>query len=119
MDEEILIGGDILAAIYEALKLSAPELCHHIKKIFRTPPLTKEIALRQGESIYHQYAVEMRLPDAAAILDELVKIEKAYGYNFKFRIGDGDERQINFLVIVWRQHVEQLRLKHDKPLPNV
>ncbi|HXR05441.1 MAG TPA: hypothetical protein VN836_12110 [Verrucomicrobiae bacterium] len=116
MGEEILIGGDTLAAIYEALKLSAPELCCCIEKILDRPPLTKGIPLRQGESVYHQYSGSMPLQEAEAILAVLVKIEKAYGYSFKFSIGHGgDERQINWLVLVWRQHVEQLRLRRDRP----
>jgi hypothetical protein len=46
----------------------------------------------------------MHLDDATAILDALVKIEREHGDNRKFY-----DRQISFLVCVWRERVDQLQ----------
>ena len=105
---QVLISGNCLNGIYEALRFGAPDLCQHVEICLRRRPVAAGITPRQGDSVSHQHAVEVRLDDAAAILDSLICIERDHGSNTKFY-----DRQINFLTYVWRQRVEQLRRSRD------
>jgi site-specific DNA-methyltransferase (cytosine-N4-specific) len=99
-----LISANCLNGIYEALRFCAPNLCHHVETLFRRKSSTAGIPPRQRESDCHHHAIDMHLDDATAILDALVKIEREHGDNRKFY-----DRQISFLVCVWRERVDQLQ----------
>ena len=81
MSDDTINAGP-LKAIGEVLTLESPELCHHIVSIGKSGPLP--FVPRRGQSIYHDYRVEMRADDAAAILSVLESAEQKYGQERRF-----------------------------------
>lgn len=100
------ISAGHLKAIDEVLALEAPDLRHHVVSIGRRGPLP--FLPQRGQSIYHDYPVEMRADDAAAILSVLVAAEKKHGAERKF-FGF----QVNLLTTIWSGHVARLRAKPE------
>ena len=100
MSETISAGH--LKGIEEALALEAPDLCHHIASIVRGGALPFVSA--RGQSVFHDYRVDMRAADAQAILTALRAAEKKRGGERKF-FGF----QLSLLVCAWTSHADRLR----------
>jgi|GEM_PF-2350843 hypothetical protein len=101
------IGANFLKAILDVLENNAPDLRHHIVTLTKAPPVTGAVQNR-GESIYHQYAVQMRKEDAIAILSALEAAQSRFGYDAAFA-----GLQLGLLISVWAGVVESLQVQPD------
>jgi hypothetical protein len=113
MQEYLLIGKKHIFCTSVALGKHAPHLLPKMKEIASYKPLITFIEKKQGESADDEYIMPLDIKDTTEILNALLKIECEQGYNAKFHI-----MQINFLVLVWKEHVKHLQSKLDKQIPN-
>jgi hypothetical protein len=100
------INEDVLPGIVAALNLHAPHLLPVIYRLMRSG-LPESSSGEIGKSIYGKLTGTISWDEAEPVLVALQTIEQECGYNTLFA-----GRQINFLVISWRQFTE------PKQLPN-
>ena len=94
------IKEDVLRGIAAALATHAPHLVPTLHEIMRRG-LVEGRTGQIGSSIYGKLTTTVAWGDGEPILRALESIERIHGYNALFA-----DRQINWLVICWRQFVE-------------
>jgi len=99
------ISEDVLRGIAEALRLHAPHLLPTIHKLIRRG-LADGPEGKIGTSVYGKLTTTISWEEGEPILRALESIESKLGFNAQFA-----DRQINWLIICWRQFAEPLQLK--------
>jgi len=98
------INEDVLRGIVAALQLHAPHLLPVIYRLMHSA-LPEPSSGQIGESIHGKLTGTISWDEAQPVLVALQNIERDFGYNAVFA-----GRQINFLVLSWRQFAEPKQL---------
>jgi DNA-binding IscR family transcriptional regulator len=98
------ITEDVLKGIAEALEIHAPHLLPTIHKLIRDG-LVDGPEGKLGSSIYGKLTSTISWEEGEPVLRALEAIEREHGYQTPFA-----GRQINWLVVCWRQFAEPRQL---------
>jgi hypothetical protein len=104
-----VITEDVLRGIATALGIHAPHLLPTIHNLIRSG-LVDGSEGTLGSSIHGKLTASVSWEEGEPILRALESIERTHGYNAVFA-----DRQINWLVICWKQFAEPSQLKPMTP----
>lgn len=111
-DEHLLIGQDLLKSTVAALLPIDNQLTVKVAKIAEQRPLQTALTAPVGSSAHSQYTMPLLHDEVSQIISILKKIQSEQGYNATFF-----NRQVNFLILVWQEHLKHLELKRCNTAP--